>query len=282
MDDGVVQLLQALGNAIRKTIVASLASAHSPLRFSELMQASGLNPNSDTGQFNYHLGELTRRNIIMKADNVYLLTQFGFKVAKLLDMLERESSLLLFGAGICGESAGNVDDDPPSRIRSYDNADFEAVARLLMNTYNDAWSEMFGPHVLMSLEDARKAVITDLLVPDTRVLVVEHNEKELVGFISYAVRHGGVFFIEYEWVEKEYGKSGYDDMLFQRVEDEAKASGENSLYIRVSHREHRFIDFLLRRGYDILNMLELAKYLDKPPDDLGKAIEIEGHRFKLR
>ncbi len=36
------------------------------------------------------------------------------------------------------------------------------------------------------------------------------------GFISYAVRYGGVFFIEYEWVEKEYAEHGYDDMLFQQ------------------------------------------------------------------
>ncbi|MGB9718055.1 MAG: hypothetical protein ACPL4E_06390 [Thermoproteota archaeon] len=60
----------------------------------------------------------------------------------------------------------------------------------------------------------RKAVVTDLLVPDTRVLVLEHGaEKQLVGFISYAVRYSGVFFIEYEWVEKEYAKHEYDDML---------------------------------------------------------------------
>jgi len=70
--------------------------------------------------------------------------------------------------------------------------------------------------------------------------------------------------------------------LFQRVEDEARGAGED-VFIRVSHREHRFIDFLMRRGYDTLNMLELAKYLGKPPEDYsGKTVEIEGRRFRLR
>jgi len=284
-DMDIVQVLQTLGNSIRKAVVNSLALARQPLRFSELMEASGLNPNFDTGQFQYHLGELMKRDIILKAENEYHLTQFGFKLSKLLDIMERECAFLLLGAERRG---GGMDPEcaphePPFRIRLYDDSDFEGVAVLIMNMYNDAWSEMFGPDHRMSLEEARRAVATDLLFPDTHALVLEHGvENRLVGFISYAIRYGGVYFIEYEWVGGEYRKYGYDDELFQRVEDEARGAGED-IFIRVSHREHRFIDFLIRRGYDTLNMLELAKYLDKPPEDYsGKTIEIEGHRFKLR
>jgi ribosomal protein S18 acetylase RimI-like enzyme len=134
------------------------------------------------------------------------------------------------------------------------------VARLVMNMYNDTWLEMFGPNARMTLEEARKAVAIDLLVQDTRVLVVEHSaDNSLVGFISYAIRYGGVFFIEYEWVEKEYANYGFDDKLFQSVEEEARKAGENATYIRVSHREKRLIEFLKRRGYETINMLELVK-----------------------
>jgi len=275
--------LQTLGNDTRKSVVTSLATAQHPLRYSDLMEASGLNPNYDTGQFHYHLGELMKRNIIMKADNAYRLTKFGFKLSKLLGTIERERSFLLSGdkRGLGGPARKN--DRPPFRIRPYDDADFEGVAGLIMNMYNDAWSEMFGPEHRMAIEEARKAVVTDLLVPDTHALVLEHGaEGRLVGFIGYAIRYGGVYFIEYEWVEKEYTGYGYDDELFQRVEDEARGAGED-VFIRVSHREHRFIDLLMRRGYDTLNMLELAKYLGKPPEDYsGKTVEIEGRRFRLR
>lgn len=283
-DLDIIQVLQTLGNETRKSAVTSLATAQHPLRYSELMEVSGLNPNYDTGQFNYHLSELMKRNIIMKVDNEYRLTQFGFKLSKLLGTMERECSFLLSGGkrGLGGPEREN--DGPPFRIRPYDDPDFEGVARLIMNMYNDAWSEMFGPEHSMTIEEARKAVITDLLVPDTHALVLEHGaEDRLVGFISYAIRYGGVYVIEYEWVDREYVKLRYDDELFQRVEGEARASGETSLYIRVSHRERRFIEFLMRRGYETLNMLELAKYLDKLPDHYsGKVIEIEGHGFKLR
>jgi len=283
----IVGVLQALGNSIRKAVVNSLARR--PLRFSELMEASGLNPSFDTGQFQYHLGELMKRDIILKADNEYRLTQFGYRLSKLLDTMERECAFLLLGA----ECGGGIGADPegaphkqPFRIRPYADSDFEGVAVLLMNSYNDAWAEMFGPDHRMSLEGewgARRAVATDMLVPDTHVLVLEHGaEGRLVGFISYAIRYGGVYFIEYEWVEREYKAYGYDDELFQRVEDEARGAGED-IFVRVHHREHRFIDYLIGRGYDTLNMLELAKYLQKLPENYsGKIIEIEGHKFKLR
>lgn len=212
------------------------------------------------------------------------LTRAGFKISRLLEAMERECSFLFTGAGAGGEGQEHESSKPSFRIRRYSDPDFEDVARLLMNMYNDAWAEMFGPDARMSLEEARKTVVTDLLVPDTHVLVLEHGaEKQLVGFISYAIRYGGVFFIVYEWVEKEYAEYGCDDMLFQRVEDEARAAGESAVYIHVSHREHRFIEFLIRRGYETLNMLELAKYLDKLPEPYsGKTIEIEGHRLRLR
>jgi len=282
-DLDTVQVLQTLGNATRKSAVISLATAQHSLRFSELMEVSGLNPNYDTGQFHYHIGELMKRNIIMKVDNEYRLTQFGYKLSKLLGTIERECSFLLSGEKRGPGDPERENDGLSFRIRPYDDSDFEGVALLIMNMYNDAWSKMFGPDHSMSLEEARKAVATDLLVPDTHALVLEHgSENRLVGFISYAIRYGGVYFIEYEWVDKEYKKYGYDDGLFQRVEDEARGAGED-IFIRVSHREHRFIDFLTRRGYDTLNMLELAKYLHKPPQNYsGKLIVIEGHRLKLR
>ncbi|MBO3832231.1 MAG: hypothetical protein FGF51_02440 [Candidatus Brockarchaeota archaeon] len=222
----IVELLQTLGNTLRRAVVSSLAKSPHPLRFSDLVEACGLNPNHDTGQFHYHLSELSRRNIVAKTGNKYCLTQFGFKISRLLEAMEREYSFLFAGAGAGGVDQGHEAGNSSFRIRPYSNQDFEDVARLLMNMYNDAWAEMFGPDARMSLEEARKAVVTDLLVPDTRVLVLEHGvEKRLVGFISYAVRYGGVFFVEYEWVEKEYAEHGYDDMLFQRVEDEARAAG---------------------------------------------------------
>jgi len=166
----------------------------------------------------------------------------------------------------------------PFRIRPYDDSDFQDLTELVMSMLNNSPLETLKYNVHVSLEETKKADASDLFFPDTRILVLEHGvDKRIVGFISYAIQRKGGFYIEYEWVEKDYTKYGYDDKLFQRVEDEVSKAGGGSLYILVSHEEHRFIDFLINRGYQTLNTLELAKYLDGPPKDSGRNIEIEGN-----
>lgn len=49
--------------------------------FSDLMRACGLNPNSDTGTFSYHLSILLDSDIVVKKDNEYQLTDFGNKTS---------------------------------------------------------------------------------------------------------------------------------------------------------------------------------------------------------
>ena len=90
-----VEILRALGNPVRKAIVTSLASSHKPLKFSELMQASGLDPNFDTGHFGYHLSELMKRGVLAKKNHKYQLSKYGLKLSKILDTVQRERSSLL-------------------------------------------------------------------------------------------------------------------------------------------------------------------------------------------
>ena len=85
-----VGILQTIGNTLRKSVLTALASRHTTLKFSELMEASGLNPNFDTGQFWYHLSELMSRDITIKNEDRYGLSQFGYKPAEILDIIELE------------------------------------------------------------------------------------------------------------------------------------------------------------------------------------------------
>ena len=87
------QMLQLIANPIRRAIIRSLEDA--PLSFTEVMRASGLDPNSDTGPFSYHLSVLLDSRIVAKADNKYQLTSFGNTTANIIGSLERESRFLL-------------------------------------------------------------------------------------------------------------------------------------------------------------------------------------------
>jgi len=170
-----VDILQTLANPVRKSVIAALGFLHAPLRFSELMEASGLDPNFDTGQFWYHLSELTKKVIITKDGDHYGLTQFGFKLSKILDTVERECSFLLKESNVGG--SGEV--EGKFRIRRYEDTDFDEVARLVKEMYHYYWVELLGGEE-MSPEYARHTVATDLLVPGTHVYVAEDLETKEV------------------------------------------------------------------------------------------------------
>jgi ubiquinone/menaquinone biosynthesis C-methylase UbiE len=89
-----VEILQLLGNPVRKAIVSSLIIRNEGLRFSELMYASGLNPNYDTGHFGYHLSELRKRGMITKTRTQYHLSKLGVTLSKVLDASTRACYVL--------------------------------------------------------------------------------------------------------------------------------------------------------------------------------------------
>lgn len=56
------------------------------------MQLSGLNPNSDSGHFFYHLQALLKNNYVKKESGGYILTEKGLKLSKFLNTIYREGS----------------------------------------------------------------------------------------------------------------------------------------------------------------------------------------------
>lgn len=273
-----VDVLQTLGNPIRKSVVAALASQHKALGFSELMEASRLDPNFDTGQFWYHILELTKRGIIVKDEDRYGLSQFGFKLAKILDTVERECSFLLQERK---ERGGRKMEDG-FRIRKYGDSDFEQLAKLVKEFYDYYWKELLGKEEV-SLEHARHIVGTDILVPITYVYVAEDlRKKKVVGFITYDLLHGGAFWLNYLWVEKEHLSTRLREALLKRVEEDVLNAGEDQYCIHIGVGDKIYGEFFIRYGFDTLNELEMTKYLRETPKRKYSAENVEFLGYKFR
>lgn len=273
-----VEILQTIGNPIRKSVITALASSHKYLRFSELMKASGLNPNFDTGQFTYHLSELVKRGMIIKDEDHYGLTQFGYKLSKILDTVERECSFLFKQKKERSEQKMKND----FQIRKYVDSDFDQVARLVKEMYHYYWVELLHGGE-MNLEYARHTVATDLLVPGTYVYVAEDLEtRKLVGFVSYNVTHGGAFFLDYLWVEKKYLSLRLREAFLEKVEEDVLEAGEDQYPVRIGSRDKLYGEFYIRQGFETLNQLEITKYLKGVPKRKHTAenVEILGFKFK--
>jgi hypothetical protein len=273
-----VETLQTLGNPIRKSVVHALASKPTVLKFSELMEVSGLDPNSDTGQFWYHLSELIKRGIVIRDQEHYRLSQFGFKLSKILDIVERECSFLFEERKERGEP--RMEDD--FQIRKYRDSDFEQLAKLVKEFYDYYWKELWGKEEV-SLEYARHIVGTDMLVPITYVYVAEDlRKKKAVGFVTYDLLHGGAFWLNYLWVEKEYLSTRLREALLERVEEDVLKAGEDQYCVHISVGDKLCGEFFIRYGFDTLNELEMTKYLKEAPKRKYSAenVEFMGYKFK--
>jgi hypothetical protein len=273
-----VEVLQTLGNPIRKFVVAALGSQYKALKFSELMAASGLDPNFNTGQFWYHISELMKRRIVLKEEEKYKLTQFGFKLAKVLSTVERECSFLFKEQKNGGERRVKEN----FQIRKYIDGDFEQVAILVKEMYDYYWKELWR-NGEMSLEDAGKAVATDLLVPGTYVYVAEDLvTKKIVGFVNYAVTHGGAFFVDYLWVKKEHLDAGLREALLERVEEDVLEAGEDCYNVRIGLQDKLYGEFFINFGFNELNQLEITKHLKEAPKRKFSAQDVDVFGYKFR
>jgi len=87
----IIEVLKTISHQIRISVIETLEAQ--TLSFSDLMLACGLNPNFDTGQFCYHLSELTENGIVSKKADRYFLTDLGYRVTKVLKMMNSECSL---------------------------------------------------------------------------------------------------------------------------------------------------------------------------------------------
>ena len=86
-------ILRIISNPVRESIILSLKGA--PMVYSDVMRACGLDPNYDTGPFNYHVSVLLDSNLIEKKTNKYHLSVLGETIASFVLSLRRESNFLL-------------------------------------------------------------------------------------------------------------------------------------------------------------------------------------------
>jgi hypothetical protein len=83
--DQQIEVLKAVAHPIRRGIISSLT--YGQRAFSNLMLDCGLDPNSETGLFLYHLSKLVEGGFVEKGDGKYGLTQRGESTSRLLRSL---------------------------------------------------------------------------------------------------------------------------------------------------------------------------------------------------
>ncbi len=86
-----------------------------------------------------------------------------------------------------------------------------------------------------------------------------------------------VVWVESIFVKEEYRRRGVASALHCKAEEIAASYGEETVYNYVHPNNHRMIEFLRKRGYTVLNLIEIRKPYQG--ENLTQIIHVGEHEF---
>ncbi|MBE0684489.1 MAG: GNAT family N-acetyltransferase [Anaerolineaceae bacterium] len=107
-----------------------------------------------------------------------------------------------------------------------------------------------------------------------RVFVYKIKNK-MVGYSVLKIDNQ-VCWLDWMYVDPNNQGKGIASKLFDHAEEFAMKLGSDQLYIWVHPDNHRMLKFLKKKGYDVLNLIEVKK--EKTP--ITKSISIMGNELR--
>ncbi len=86
-----------------------------------------------------------------------------------------------------------------------------------------------------------------------------------------------VVWVESIFVKEEYRRCGVASVLHSKAEEIAASYGEETVYNYVHPNNHRMIAFLRKRGYTVLNLIEIRK--PYKGENLTQTVTVGEHKF---
>jgi len=99
---------------------------------------------------------------------------------------------------------------------------------------------------------------------------------EYAGYVVCRVE-GEIVWVESIFVQEEYRRRGVASALHRKAEEIAASFGEDTVYNYVHPNNHRMIAFLRKRGYTVLNLIEIRK--PYKGEMLTQTISVGEHEF---
>ena len=101
-------------------------------------------------------------------------------------------------------------------------------------------------------------------------------DGEYAGYVVCRI-DSEVVWVESIFVKEEYRRHGVATALHRKAEEIAASYGDDTVYNYVHPNNHRMIEFLQKRGYTVLNLIEIRKpYKD---EKLTQKIAVGEHEF---
>jgi ribosomal protein S18 acetylase RimI-like enzyme len=108
------------------------------------------------------------------------------------------------------------------------------------------------------------------------IFVAEECSKELLGYIICRI-DGNTVWAEQLFVSSDNRRGGVGSKLYEKAEEIAGEKGSSTVYNWVHPNNDRMIPFLLKKGYNVLNLLEVRK--PRENEELAEKIQIGKYEY---
>jgi N-acetylglutamate synthase-like GNAT family acetyltransferase len=113
-------------------------------------------------------------------------------------------------------------------IRKATKSDFQAISKLLLNTFNESLSTSFSKKAATNFKKENFTVESLQSRMDRYMFVVEEKNK-IIGFLEAEIHRIRLFFVE----KKHQGK-GVGKALLKKIESLAKKNHKTTIYVNAS------------------------------------------------
>ncbi|MFX0090376.1 MAG: GNAT family N-acetyltransferase [Candidatus Hodarchaeota archaeon] len=141
-------------------------------------------------------------------------------------------------------------------IRTYQESDRTQTVSLIAD-FRVALGELRGLKRVPNLEHAREE-LDEYLVKNFPIFIAIDSKGILLGYLVCRVETG-VVWAESLYVRPENRRKGIASALYAEVEQLAIEQKSDTVYNWVHPNNTRIIHFLRKRGYTVLNLIELRK-----------------------
>lgn len=142
------------------------------------------------------------------------------------------------------------------RLAKYE--DEEKIVRLIAQ-FRKELKQLKGIESSIKIDQAREEFI-EYMDGKFPVFVAEDKSKELLGYLVCRI-DGDVVWVESLFTSYDSRRKGVGSKLFEKAEAKAKEWGGSTVYNWVHPNNDKIIQFLSKRRYNVLNLIEIRKPL---------------------
>lgn len=144
-------------------------------------------------------------------------------------------------------------------IRTAQFEDEERISKLIAQ-FRVELKKLKGIKSSVNIEQAKEE-FREYMEAEFPIFVAENSDNELVGYLVCRV-DGDVVWAESLFVSNSSRRKGIASRLYEEAEKLAKKLGGSTVYNWVHPNNDKIIPFLLKRGYNVLNLIEIRKPLE--------------------